>query len=321
VLDTNRDLSLLDAYSQAVVSSAERIAPSVVQVEVQERDARRNRERPGGLGSGLIFTPDGLILTNSHVVGRSRSITVGLIDGRSLTADLVGDDPDTDLAVIKISGSDLHAAPLGDSRTLRPGQVVIALGNPLGFQHTVTAGVVSATGRTMRARTGRQIENIIQTDTALNPGNSGGPLVTTAAEVVGINTAIVAGGRGISFAVPINTALLILPSLLREGRVRRARLGLAGQDVPILRRVQRFHHLSSAAGVLVVRVEPNGPAAAAGVRDGDIIIELLGQAVTGIDDLHRLLTADQIGRAISLTILRGTEKFSVDVEPRDSSAP
>jgi S1-C subfamily serine protease len=173
----------------------------------------------------------------------------------------------------------------------------------------------------MRARTGRQIENIIQTDAALNPGNSGGPLVTTLAEVVGINTAIVPGGRGISFAVPINTALLILPSLLREGRFRRARIGLAGQDVPILRRVQRFHHLASATGVLVVRVEADGPASAAGVRDGDIIIELLGQTVTGIDDLHRLLTADHIGRAIALTILRGTDKFSVDVQPRDSTAP
>jgi S1-C subfamily serine protease len=314
VLGVNRDLSLLDAYSQAVVSAAELIGPSVVQVEVRGAGARRGE----GTGSGVIFTPDGLILTNSHVVHRGREIVVSLADGRTLVADLVGDDPDTDLAVLKTSGPDFVAAPLGDSSALRPGQVVIALGNPLGFQHTVTAGVVSATGRTMRARSGRIIENVIQTDAALNPGSSGGPLVTTAAHVAGINTAIVPGGRGISFAVPINTAKVILPSLLRTGRVRRARLGLAGQDVPLPQRVIRFHRLPSATGVLIVRLEPAGAAAAAGLRDGDIILDLDGGIIRGVDDLHRQLTEERIDRTVPVTVLRGAERLTVDVVPRGS---
>jgi S1-C subfamily serine protease len=315
MLDINRDLSLLDAYSQAVVSSVDRIAPSVVQVEALHAGERRGREPRGGTGSGVIFTPDGLILTNSHVVTRAAQVAVGLADGRTLGADLVGDDPDTDLAVIKVSGPDLIAAPLGDSLALRPGQVVIAIGNPLGFQQTVTAGVVSAIGRTMRGRSGRLIENVIQTDAALNPGNSGGALATTTAKVVGITTAIVPGGHGISFAVPINTAKLILPSLLRTGRVRRARLGLAGQDVPLPRRVTRFYRLSSDTGVLIVRVEPDSPAAAAGLRDGDIIIDLGGEIVGRVDDLHRLLTEERIDRTVPITLLRGTERVTVDVVP------
>jgi S1-C subfamily serine protease len=314
MLDINRDLSLLDAYSQAVVSAVERIGPSVVQVEA--RQPRRGREPAGGTGSGVIFTPDGLILTNSHVVSRAAHITVGLADGRTLGADLVGDDPDTDLAVLRVSGPDLIAAPLGDSRALHPGQIVIAIGNPLGFQQTVTAGVVSAMGRTMRARSGRLIENVIQTDAPLNPGNSGGALVTTAAQVVGIPTAIVPGGQGISFAVPINTARLILPALLRSGRVRRARLGLAGQDVPLPRRVTRFYRLASDKAVLIVRLEPDGAAAAAGLRDGDMILELGGQIVTGVDDLQRLLTEERIDRAVPITLLRGTERMTVDIVPR-----
>jgi len=316
MLDINRDLSLLDAYSQAVVSAVERIGPSVVQVEALHRGDRRGRESPRGTGSGVIFTPDGLILTNSHVIARAAQITVGFADRRTLTADLVGDDPDTDLAVIKVSAPDLIAAQLGDSRALHQGQIVIAIGNPLGFQQTVTAGVVSAIGRTMRARSGRLIENVIQTDAALNPGNSGGALVTTAAQVVGIPTAIVPGGHGISFAVPINTARLILPALLSSGRVRRARLGLAGQDIPLSRRVTRFYRLASDNGVLIVRVEPDGAAAAAGFLDGDIIVELGGQIVTGVDDLHRLLTEERIDRAVPITLLRGTERMTVDVVPR-----
>ena len=316
MLDINRDLSLLDAYSQAVVSAVERIGPSVVQVEARRRGDRRRRESTGGTGSGVIFTPDGLILTNSHVIARAVQITAGLADGRTLTADLVGDDPDTDLAVIKVSAPDLIAAPLGDSRALHQGQVVIAIGNPLGFQQTVTAGVVSAIGRTMRALSGRLIENVIQTDAALNPGNSGGALVTTAAQVIGIPTAIVPGGQGICFAIPINTARLILPALLSSGSVRRARLGLAGQDVPLPRRVTRFYRLASDNAVLIVRVEPDGAAAASGLRDGDIILELGGQIVTGVDDLHRLLTEERIDRAVPITLLRGTERMTVDIVPR-----
>lgn len=325
MLDVSRDLSLLDAYSRAVVGAVEEIGPSVVQVEVrreigdrQGAGRRGRRDRPlGGVGSGVFFTPDGLLLTNSHVVHRAATITVRTADGRSLTADLVGDDPDTDLAVLRVSAPDLVAAQLGDSLALRAGQVVIAIGNPLGFQHTVTAGVVSALGRTMRALSGRLMENIIQTDAALNPGNSGGPLVTTTAQVVGINTAIVPGGQGISFAVPINTAKLVLPALLREGRVRRAYLGLSGQDVPIPRRVVRFHGLPADSGVLVVRLDADGPASAAGVREGDIIVDLSGTAVVRIDDLHRLLTGERIGSREWLTVLRGVEKLSVEVVLRD----
>jgi S1-C subfamily serine protease len=325
MLDIPRDLSLLDAYSRAVIGAVEEIGPSVVQVEVR-RGAERGKspeshdradEPPGGIGSGVLFTPDGLLLTNSHVLHRAGDITVRTADGRSLTADLIGDDPDTDLAVLKVSAPDLVAGPFGDSLTLRPGQVVVAIGNPLGFQHTVTAGVVSALGRTMRARSGRLMENIIQTDAALNPGNSGGPLVTTAGAIVGINTAIVPGGQGISFAVPINTAKLVLPALLRDGRVRRAYLGLSGQDVPMPRRVVRFHRLPADTGVLVVRLDAEGAAAAAGVREGDIIVDLGGTAVVRIDDLHRLLTGERIGRREALTLLRGVEKITVEVVLRD----
>ncbi|HEX2343415.1 MAG TPA: trypsin-like peptidase domain-containing protein [Vicinamibacterales bacterium] len=316
MLDINRDLSLLDAYSQAVVSAVERMGSSVVQVEVTQ--ARRGRAPGSGTGSGVIFTPDGLILTNSHVVSRAAQISVGAADGRTFAADLVGDDPDTDLAVIRISASELVAAPLGDSRALHQGQIVIAIGNPLGFQQTVTAGVVSAIGRTMRARSGRLIENVIQTDAALNPGNSGGALVTTAAQVVGIPTAIVPGGHGISFAVPINTARLILPSLLRSGQVRRARLGLAAQDVPLPRRLVRFYRLASDTGVLIVHVEPDGAAAGAGLRDGDIILDLGGQVVRAVDDLHRLLTEERIDLPIPIVLLRGTERMTVEVVPRGS---
>ena len=314
MLDINRDLGLLDAYSQAVVSAVQQIGPSVVQVEAQRK--RRGGEPGGGTGSGVLFTPDGLILTNSHVVSGAAQVSVGLADGRTFAADVVGDDPDTDLAVLRISAPDLVAAPLGDSRALHQGQIVIAIGNPLGFQQTVTAGVVSATGRTMRARSGRLIENVIQTDAALNPGNSGGALVTTAAQVVGIPTAIVPGGHGISFAVPINTARLILPSLLRSGRVRRARLGLAGQDVPLPRRLVRFYRLASDTGVLIVRVEPDGAAAGAGLQDGDIILELAGQVVRAVDDLHRLLTEERIDLPVPIVLLRGTERLTIAVVPR-----
>jgi S1-C subfamily serine protease len=234
-------------------------------------------------------------------------------------ADLIGHDPDTDIAVVRISASELTAVEFGDSHALRPGQVVIAIGNPYGFQHTVTTGVVSALGRSLRAQSGRLIDHVIQTDAALNPGNSGGPLVTSSGRVVGVNTAIIAGGQGLSFAVPIGTVTTVLPALLRDGRVRRGYLGIAGQDVPLLRRVTRFHRLAQASGVLATSVEPGGPARAAGLQDGDIIVALDTHAVTSIDDLHRLLGEDRIGTTVTLGILRGAERLDLRVRVRDRS--
>jgi S1-C subfamily serine protease len=296
---------LFDAYSNAVVSAVDQVGPSVVKVDA------------GGTGSGFVFAPDGLILTNSHVVSRARRIGVSLPDGRDLVADLVGDDPHTDLAVLRVSATDLVAAPFGDSSTLKPGQLVIAIGNPFGFQHTVTAGVVSALGRSLRARTVRLMENLIQTDAALNPGNSGGPLVTSAAHVVGVNTAVILGGQGIAFAVPINTARYVVTSLLRDGRVRRSHLGVAGQDVPIPRRLVREHHLTHDRGVTITAVSEGTPAADAELRPGDLIVDFGGEAVRGVDDLHRLLTEDRIGELVAIKILRRGELRRVLVTPRE----
>ena len=300
------DRELFDAYSEAVVSAVDEVGPSVVKVDA------------GGTGSGFVFAPDGLILTNSHVVSRAKRIGVSLPDGRDLVADLVGDDPHTDLAVLRVSAPDLVAAPFGDSSTLRPGQLVIAIGNPFGFQHTVTAGVVSALGRSLRARTVRLMENLIQTDAALNPGNSGGPLVTSAAHVVGVNTAVILGGQGIAFAVPINTARYVVTSLLRDGRVRRSHLGVAGQDVPIPRRLVREHHLTHDRGVTITAVSEGTPAADAELRPGDLIVDFGGEAVRGVDDLHRLLTEDRIGELVAIKILRRGELRRVLVTPRET---
>ena len=294
-----------DAYSRAVMAAVDVVGPSVVKVDA------------GGTGSGFIFAPDGLILTNSHVVARAKQIGVTLPDGRDLVADLVGDDPHTDLAVLRVTAPDLVAAPFGDSSTLRPGQLVIAIGNPFGFQHTVTAGVVSALGRSLRARTVRLLENLIQTDAALNPGNSGGPLVTSASQVVGVNTAVILGGQGIAFAVPINTARYVVSSLLRDGRVRRSHLGVAGHDVPIARRLVRAHHLSHERGVAVTAVSDGTPAAEAGLRPGDVIVELGNDVVRGVDDLHRLLTEERIGELVPIKILRRGELRRLLVTPRD----
>ena len=299
------ETELFDAYSTAVMNAVDRIGPSVVKID------------GGGTGSGFVFTPDGLILTNSHVVAGAKTIQVSLPDGRELRADLVGDDPHTDLAVLRVSATDLVAAPFGDSSILRPGQMVIAIGNPFGFQHTVTAGVVSALGRSLRARTVRLMENLIQTDAALNPGNSGGPLVTSAALVVGVNTAVILGGQGIAFAVPINTARHVVSSLLRDGRVRRSHLGVAGQDMPIPRRFVREHKLTHERGVRIHAVTDGSPAHAAAMQPGDLIIDFNGEPVRGIDDLHRLLTEDRIGRAIPVRILRRGELKQVTVTPRE----
>jgi S1-C subfamily serine protease len=309
------DQSLLDAYSQAVIGAVELVAPAVVAIDVHKRGtnpSRRSRAQAGS-GSGFIFAADGLVLTNSHVVEGADRIEVTLPDGRERGADLVGHDPDTDVAVLKISASELTALTFGDSQALRPGQLVIAIGNPYGFQHTVTAGVVSALGRSLRARSGRLIEHVIQTDAALNPGNSGGPLVTSAGLVVGMNTAIIAGGQGLSFAVPIRTVAMVLPSLLRDGYVRRGYLGVAGQDVPLLRRVTRFHRLTQASGVLAISLESDGPARAAGLRERDIIVSLDSTPVTSLDDLHKLLTEARIGTSASLGILRGAERLELAV--------
>jgi S1-C subfamily serine protease len=314
--------SLLDAYSRAVTGAVEIVAPAVVSIDVRKRGADGARRRPAqaGAGSGFVFAADGLILTNSHVVEDASEIEVTLPDGRERRADLIGHDPDTDVAVVRISASDLTAVTFGDSQTLRPGQLVIAIGNPYGFQHTVTTGVVSALGRSLRARSGRLIEQVIQTDAALNPGNSGGPLVTSGGQVVGVNTAIIAGGQGLSFAVPIRTAALVVPALLRDGRVRRGYLGVAGQDVPLLRRVTRFHRLNQAAGVLVVSVEADGPARSAGLREGDIIVSLDAQPVASLDDLHRLLTEERIGTTASLGILRETQRLDLAVAIGDRTS-
>lgn len=307
------DHELLDAYSRAVIHAADRVGPAVVNIDVRKTESAKRSPAQAGSGSGFIFATDGLVLTNSHVVDGASHIDVTLPDGRECAADLIGQDRDTDVAVIRISASDLTAVEFGDSQTLRPGQLVIAIGNPYGFQHTVTAGVVSALGRSLRARTGRLIEHVIQTDAALNPGNSGGPLVTSNGTVIGVNTAIIAGGQGLSFAVPINTVHTILPALLRDGRVRRGYLGVAGQDVPLLRRLTRFHHLAQASGVLAISVEATGPAHRAGLRDGDIVVTLDQHVVTSLDDLHRLLTEERIGTTVTLGVLRGVERLDIRV--------
>jgi len=313
------DDKLLDDYSRAVTRAVDAVAPSVVSIEVSKKDAgRRGRsDQATAGGSGFVFASDGLILTNSHVVEGSTKVQVALPDGRECVADVVGQDPDTDVAVVRITAPDLVPVAFGDSRTLRAGQLVIAIGNPYGFHHTVTAGVVSALGRSLRSRSGRLIDQVIQTDAALNPGNSGGPLVTSDGAVVGVNTAIIAGGQGLSFAVPISAVVAVLPALLRDGRVRRGYLGIAGQNVPLLRRVTRFHRLVQASGVLVISVEPDGPAVTAGLRDGDLIVSFDGVPVENLDDLHRLLTEARIGTTATLGVLRGPGRQDIDVPVRE----
>jgi len=301
------DDELLDAYSQAVIRAVEVVGPAVVKI-----DAAR------GGGSGVLFTPDGLILTNSHVVDRAGPLTVVTPDGHSMRADVVGQDADTDLAVIRIDGTSLPWASLGDSRGVRVGQVAIAIGNPYGFHHSVTTGVVSALGRSLRSRSGRLMDDIIQTDASLNPGNSGGPLVTTRGEVMGVNTAMILPAQGLCFAIASNTARFVAARLIRDGRIRRSYIGVAGQNVPIPRAVARVNQLAVSSGVFVVSVEPDSPAAAAGLRDGDVVLAFAGEAVTGVDELHRHLTDDRIGVPAALTILRAAEKRQLTVVPRES---
>ncbi len=315
---------LLDAYSQAVISAAEKASPSVVQVVVHHRPGGRqamNRNFPRevrGSGSGFVFTPDGFILTNSHVVHEASKIEVALADGRHFEAERVGDDPDTDLAVIRIATPNLVPAPLGDSQSVRVGQLVVAIGNPYGFQCTVTAGVVSALGRSLRSSSGRLIDSVIQTDAPLNPGNSGGPLVTWRGEVIGVNTAVILPAQGICFAIAVNTAKFVAGQLIRDGKIRRSYIGVAGQDVPLPRRLVRFHNLPGATGILVVSVEPHSPAERAGLAAGDVIVEFDGEPVSGIDSLHRLLTDRRVGVASPLAIIRNAEKKILLVVPEES---
>jgi S1-C subfamily serine protease len=302
----NTDVELLDAYSRAVTTAARRVAPAVVNVEIDH-----------GAGSGFVFAPDGLILTNSHVVGDAGHVTVTTLDGERFHADVIGNDPHTDIAVLRVSAHGLPAVTFGDSSLLLPGQLVIAIGNPFGFQHTVTTGVVSALGRGLRARTGRLMDNLIQTDAALNPGNSGGPLVTSAGAVVGVNTAVIRGGQGIAFAVPINTAQLVVSALLRDGRVRRGVLGVSAQTVPIPRRLVHEHLLPTDRGVLISEVQPGSPADIAGLRGGDIVIDFAGTPVTNVDALHRQLTGDRIDVPTPIRVLRSGTPRRIIIVPSD----
>src|ERR1700757_3152497 len=284
------DSELLDAYSRTVVSAVARVAPAVVNIDVKQSvSSRRGQREVSGNGSGFVITPDGFILTNSHVVHDASAITVNLPDGREYPARLAGDDPDTDLAVIRVDAPQLRHVRLADSENLRVGQLVIAIGNPLGFEASVTAGVISALGRSMHAQSGRLIDNIIQTDAALNPGNSGGPLVNSAGEVVGINTAMIRPAQGICFAIASNTAKFVAGWLIRDGKIRRSYVGVAGQNVPIHRRVVRFYNLPMDTGVLIVSVEKDSPAAEAGLREGDVIVAFKDNPIGSIHELHKML--------------------------------
>ena len=315
------DSEVLDAYSEAVIAAVDRVGPAVVHIRVEgaapEGKARPDASpMPRGSGSGVVVAPDGLVLTNNHVVEAASAIAVSAPDGRWLPARLIGRDPDTDLALIRVDAAvTLPAARLGDSRKLRVGQLVVAIGNPLGFECTVTAGVVSGLGRSLRARSGRLIEDVIQTDASLNPGNSGGPLVTGAGEVIGVNTAVIMGAQGICFAVASNTARFVLGHLVRHGRVRRSVIGIAGQQAPIARRVARHHGIEQVSGVRVAGLEPDGPAAKAGLEPGDVLVSLDGRPVGGVDDLVRLLTEEQVGRPTEAAILRGVELKRLSVVP------
>jgi S1-C subfamily serine protease len=313
-MDGSGDTALLDAYSRAVIGATERVAPAVVHLDV---GAGASAQRRRASGSGFLFTPDGLLLTNSHVVHGARDIRVSTAEGEQFSADLLGDDPDSDLAVARISVSRAHSAVLGQSSALQVGQLAIAIGNPLGFEHTVTAGVVSALGRSLRARSGRLIDNVIQTDAALNPGNSGGPLVNTHGEVIGVNTAIIPGAQGICFATAIDTAQWVISQLLAHGRVRRAWLGVAGANSPLARRIARHHGLANASGVRIQTIESRSPAAEARLEAGDLIVQYDGEIIEGIDQLQRTLDERRIDVRTSVVLIRRAQRLELPVTARE----
>ena len=307
------ETGLLDAYSEAVASAAQRVSPAVVNIEVFQK--KGPAELPAGTGSGFVFTPDGFVLTNSHVVAQANRISVTLLDGRRAEGTLVGSDPHSDIAVVRIGAAALSAAGLGDSGRLRVGQLAIAIGSPYGFQCTVTAGVVSALGRSLRSRSGRLIDDVIQTDAALNPGNSGGPLVNSRGEVIGVNTAVILPAQGICFAIGINTAKYVAARLIRDGRIVRGYVGVAGMTAPLPRRFVRFYRLTRETGVMVTSVEPGSPADKAGVMPRDMIVAYGDSPVGAVDDLYRFLSEEQIGARAELTVIRGTEKMKLEVVP------
>jgi S1-C subfamily serine protease len=303
------DGELLDAYSRAVIGAARRVSPAVVNIEVKTAKGH------GGSGSGFVFTPDGFVLTNSHLVHGAERIEAALPDGRHFQAELVGDDPDTDLAIVRIDGANLPWVELGDSSNLEVGQLVVAIGNPYGFQYTVTAGVVSATGRSFRSQSGRLIDDVIQTDAALNPGNSGGPLVNSRGQVIGVNTAVILPAQGICFAVPANTATFVAGQLLHAGKVTRSYIGLGGQNVPLHRRIVRYHRLEVQSGVMALQIEPKSPAADSGLLEHDVVVSFDGRPIEHIDQLLRLLTEERVGKACEVTVIRNLEKLTLTITP------
>lgn len=318
----NNEEELFDAYSRAVTRVVKKVGPAIAHVHVKKKpgsNARVPSRDLEGTGSGVIITPDGYCITNNHVVEDTGIFTVITPDGSTCSADLIGSDPATDLALLKVQASGLSIAGLGDSAKLQVGQLAIAIGNPLGFQNTVTAGVISALGRSLRSRNGRLIENVIQTDAALNPGNSGGPLVDSRGLVIGINTAIIPNAQGICFAIPVNTLRWVLTSILRDGRVIRAFLGIAGQNIPLPVRVVRHFQLPNETGVQIINVISQSPASLTGLREGDIIISINEKIVSGVDDIHRSLTKDDIGRKLRLVLLRDwVNRLELSITPTEN---
>jgi S1-C subfamily serine protease len=311
----------LDAYSRVVTGVAERAAPGVVAISIAERTDERGRKVPGGGGSGFVFTPDGLVLTNAHVVAGARGIEVLTTSGLTLAADVLGVDPHTDIALLRVANSQpLPVLELGSARGIRVGQLVVAIGNPFGYECTVTAGVVSALGRSLRATTGRLIEDVVQTDAALNPGNSGGPLLDSSGRVIGVNTAIIVAAQGICFSVSIDIARQIVPELMRHSRVRRASLGIGAQNMRLPRRYVRYFDLSIESAVRVVEVADGGPARLAGVQAGDILVRIDEHPIDGIDALHRLLDAGRIGRNVELSLLRRDRQLTLSMIPSELAA-